>query len=320
MVSNSEDFGKTIRFPDPLKPGDKIALISPASAVKEEYVFGAIDHLFERGFTPVLMPYAIGHEYGSFSASQSNRQLDFLDVLEDPEIKAIFCTRGGYGCSQLIGNVSRELVANNPKWIIGFSDISALLALWFRSGIASIHGPMAKHLATMPSNDISTENLFSILEKGGVFDYKIPSHSYNRTGESTGVLRGGNLAVLNDMGGTHCDILNNLNGKEEIILFLEDISEPIYKVNRMLYRLLNNGFLPSLKGLIIGQFTEYNADRNYAKMEDMIHEFLQKNMPSAEIPVVFDFPVGHTDNNLPLVEGARVSLKVEPDSVTLKSI
>ena len=310
-----------IFYPPSLEKGDKIAFISPAYAVKDDFVFGAMERFIERGYQPVLMPNALKHESGTFAASTSERLMDLLEALEDPSYKAIFCNRGGYGCAQLLANFPSGLVTRNPKWIVGFSDVSALLALWYCSGIVSVHGPMAKHLATMPPDDPCTEALFSSLENGGRFDYTVPPHTYNRVGKATGILRGGNLAVLNDLSATPYDIMDPDNEKnEDVIIFLEDIAEPIYKVNRMLYRLLLSGTLKRVKGIIFGQFTEYRPDKNYSSMEDMIREMLRKYLSYRNIPIAYDFPVGHADLNYPLTVGAKVELEVSLTSVNLHSI
>lgn len=311
---------KGIFYPAPLKKGDKIAIISPASVVKEEYVLGMMEKMMERGYEPVLMPHALGPADGSFAASKSERLLDLFDALEDPEYKAIMCTRGGYGCCQLIANFSYGMISRNPKWLIGFSDVSALLAMFYRSDIASIHAPMAKHIATMPDNDPCTQALFNMLENGGRFSYTVAPHKYNKPGVAQGILRGGNLAVLSGLAGTPEDILDHQGENNDVILFFEDVGEAIYKVNRMLWRMMLNGTFYMVKGLIFGQFTEYNPDANFDTMEDMINDFIERNFPICDFPVVFNFPVGHTDINLPLTEGATVELEVKEDSVTLRSI
>lgn len=304
--------------PDSLKKGDKIAILSPASAVKDEYVYGAMERMTERGFRPVLMEYALGHVSGSFSAVKGDRLMDIFGALEDEECKAILCARGGYGCCQLLENIPYGLIAKNPKWVIGFSDVSALLALWYRANVASIHGPMAKHLATMPADDPCTEALFSLLENGGKFDYTVAPHPYNRSGRTSGTLLGGNLAVLNDLADTPFDILDCDNPQDDVILFLEDINEPIYKVNRILWRLCLSGVLMRVKGLIFGQFTDYKPDANFASMEDMINEFLEKAM-TRQVPVAFNFPTGHTDLNYPLTVGSRVELDIAATYVRLRN-
>lgn len=310
---------KKIVFPEALAPGDKIAIVSPASVVKKEYVSGAMFRLQEIGYNPVIMPHAVDCSDGNFAGTRSQRLEDLKKSLIDKEIKAILCARGGYGCCQLLDSVPVSLVANNPKWLIGFSDISALHALWLRAGVASIHGPMAKHLALLPIADPSSQCLFEILSNGGFMEYDFPGNPFNRTGKSEGVLRGGNLAVLDDLSSTPFDMLSIRKG-EKVILFLEDINEPIYKVNRILWRLRLSGTLKRIKGLIFGQFSDYQPDKNYDTMEQMIKEFISSSIVPNDCPVVFGFPSGHTDSNFPLVEGANVELNVTPSEVSLHSI
>lgn len=307
-----------IIFPAPLKKGDKVAFISPASAVKKEYIEGAMERFREEGYEPVLMPGALYHERGSFSAPKEERLEDLVNSLADPEIKAIFCNRGGYGCVQLLPHFTSNMISSHPKWIIGFSDVSALLAMWYRSGVASIHGPMAKHLATNPADDPSSRALFNILENGGNFSYRIPSSEYNRPGFEEGILRGGNFAVLNGLAATPFDILRTDPG-EQVILFFEDVNEPIYAVERMLWRLCLSGTLSRVKGLIFGRFTDYRPDKNFNSVEEMISFWLDR-MLKRPIPVVFNFPTGHVDENYPLVEGAHIELEVAREFVSLKTI
>lgn len=306
-------------MPKELEKGDKIAIISPASQVKAEYVTGAMETIRLYGYEPVMMPHVLGPADGSFAASKSARLADLVASLKNPEVKAILCARGGYGCCQLLSDVPKKLVARFPKWLIGFSDISALHALWLHDGVASIHGPMAKHLATLPNDDYCTQELFRILENGGRFDYKVDPHPYNITGTATGRLMGGNLAVLNDLAETPYDILD-VSEDNDIILFLEDISEPIYKVNRMLWRLLLSDTLRNVKGIIFGQFTEYKPDANYKTMADMLRDFFDEAGLLPAIPIVYNFPSGHCDDNLPLVEGAHVDLTVTDSGVRLRTL
>lgn len=308
-----------IFVPPSLKKGDKIAILSPASAVKEEYVLGAMSIFKEQGYEPVLMQYAIGHECGSYSATKGDRIMDLLEAFEDDEIKMIFCSRGGYGCGQLLANFSYSMVSAHPKWLVGFSDVSALLAMMYVSDVASIHGPMAKHLAKMPSDDPCTTALFKILETGGKFEYSFPSDSRNIEGKAIGVLRGGNLAVLNDLASTPYDILTARGTDDEFILFFEDISEPIYAVERMLMRLYLTDTIFRCKGMIFGKFTNYKPDKNYEFMEDMLRAFTQLPL-FPDIPVAFNFPIGHVDENYPLVVGAKVEFEVTSSTVTLKTI
>lgn len=307
-------------MPPALCPGDHIAIVSPASVVKSDYVNGMAERIKERGFEPLIMPYALCHEKGSYSADRAFRLKDIQDALKDPDIRAIFCARGGYGCVQLLPHLDLELVADNPKWIIGFSDVSALLALWYKAGIASIHGPMAKHLSQMAPDDPCTNALFNILENSGRFDYLFPSGGNSRNGLARGILRGGNLAVLNGLAATPYDILSIGDENEDVILFFEDISEPIYAIERMLWRLSLSGSLRKVKGLIFGQFTEYQPDKNFQTVEDMVSYWLDKMDIANDIPVVFNFPIGHVDLNFPLTVGATVELEVQSDKVRLHTL
>jgi muramoyltetrapeptide carboxypeptidase len=304
--------------PPSLRAGDRIAVISPATTVKEEYVRGAETFLRSAGFMPVVMPSALGPADGSYAASGARRLSDLLTALADDDVRCILCARGGYGCVHLLDGVDASAVAAHPKWLVGFSDISALHALWQKAGVMSLHAPMAKHLATSESDDAVTESMISILTGKGRMDYRVAPSPYNRSGRARGRLRGGNLAVLNSLAATPYDILT-VNHDEDVILFVEDISEAIYAVERMLTRLWLSGTLSRIKGLIIGRFTEYKPDRNFNSMEEMADALLTRYGISG-IPVAFEFPVGHVPYNLPLIEGEEVDLSVMPGEVTLKSV
>ena len=310
---------KDIRFPKAVGEGGKIAIVSPATVVKEEYVSGAADLLRKRGFEPVVMPSALGPASGSFAATHEARNQDLKDAVDNPEVGAILCARGGYGCVHLIANpeIAKSVTAH-PKWLIGFSDVSALHALWHSCGVASIHGPMAKHLTVEKPDDPCTTSLLNLISGKPAMDYTFPSSPYNRCGTATGELRGGNLAVLNGLSGTPFDMLTVDEG-EDVILFIEDISEAIYAVERMLMRLHLSGTLSRIKGLIIGQFTEYRPDRNHESMEAMIDALLTR-CGISDIPVAFNFPVGHVSANYPLIEGAKVRLSITPQSVILQTL
>ena len=304
-------------YPDLLKPGDKIAIISPATVVKEEYIDGAAEFLRRMGLEPVVMPHAKGPAHGTFAASEADRVADLKAALHDPEVKAILCARGGYGCVHLLRHFTDDEIRDNAKWIIGFSDVSALHALWHRAGVASIHGPMAKHMVEEGDGHHATKSLLRLLMEDHGMDYDLSGSPLNRPGEGRGRLLGGNLAVLDGLASTDCDMLTG-DDPDGVILFVEDIAEPIYKVERIMNRLILSGAVGKLKGLIIGQFTEYKPDRNFPNMEEMIHALLLNHHVEG-IPVAFCFPVGHVSDNIPLVEGACVELSVTSDGVKLRS-
>lgn len=316
-ISSDTSFHRPVT-PAPLRPGDTIAIISPATIVNEEYIAGAAAMLTREGYRVRIMSGANGPSSGSYASSLDVRIADLREALADPEVKCIFCARGGYGCVHLLPLIDPQEIRLNPKWIVGFSDISALHALWLRSGVKSLHSPMAKHLSLLPREDIATSAMLEILGGSRGMDYRVTPHMLNRSGKSTGRLQGGNLAVLNGLAATPYDILD-INSGEDVVLFIEDISEAIYAVERMLYRLYLAGVFNRIKGLIIGQFTEYHPDRNFTTMEEMIDAFLKRHNISG-FPVAFNFPVGHVDFNLPMIEGDYVEFNVSNDSVTLRSL
>lgn len=303
-------------IPPALKYGDKIAIISPATVVKKEYVDGAARFLESKGYQPVVMPHAVDSASGSYASSLGERTDDFLAALEMQDVRAILCARGGYGAMQIIPAVPPALVRSNPKWLIGFSDITGLHAMYSSYGVASLHAPMAKHLTVESPDDFSTMSLFRIIEGCGSIEYTVASSSLNIRGEAKGILRGGNLAVLNGLSATPFDQLR-IAPNEDVILFLEDIAEPIYKIDRVMWRLYMAGTISRVKGLIIGAFTEYSSDSNFPTVEDMIAARLRE-WGVTNIPVAFGFPVGHQRDNYPMVVGSECSLSVSESGATVK--
>lgn len=288
-----------IIFPRPLAKGDTIAICSPAGAVAQEKVEGAVKVLEDQGYKVRIMPSALG-SYGIYSASDEERLADMQTALNDPEVRAVLCSRGGYGVVHILDQLDRTDLRKDPKWIIGFSDISAIHALTARQGLASIHSSMAGHIMR-GAEDPDNATLFQILE-GKRPEFVFPScPRYDRPGIATGRLVGGNLAVLADLIGTKFDIF-----EPGIILFIEDIAEPIYKIERILYQLRIADILPRLGGLLVGQFTEYQPDKSYDTMEQMICDMVEPY----SYPVAFNVPIGHVDHNVPVIENATVTLKV----------
>ncbi len=294
--------------PRPLRQGDRVAIVSPASIIDPELVAGAVDTLRELGYEPVVMPHALGRN-GSYSGTQQERLDDMKAALEDPTVAAILCSRGGYGAVHLLEQLG-PVVARNAKWLIGFSDISALHALWYAHGMTSVHGSMAKQLA-LGTDTAATKRLLEILDGGRPeLSWGATPLAANRPGRVTAPLTGGNLAVLDALVGTPYNSLRPGN-----ILFIEDVAEPIYKIERMLYHLKLAGILPALAGLVVGRFTEYRPDRNYESMEAMIADMVAEY----DYPVAFNAPVGHIgEANMPLLHGATSTLIVTDDYCVLK--
>lgn len=290
----------SVTFPAPLQKGDKIAICSPAGPVDSKVVEKSLPILRQCGWEPVVLPHALGKN-GHYSGTDDERYADMAEAITNPEYKAILCARGGYGAVHILDRLSKLPIAENPKWLIGFSDISALHALMTSKGVASIHSAMCAGLGR-GTDDEDNKSLFDIL-RGGRPAYVFDSHPYDRQGIATGTLLGGNLAVLAELINTPYDIL-----KPDTILFLEDVSEPVYKIERIFYQLKLSGVLRNLRGLIVGQFTEYKPDDNHATMEDMIRDITS----DCRYPIAFGVPVGHVEHNLPMIESAQVTLKVSP--------
>ena len=311
--------------PSPVRKSSKVALIGPASRIKPEIVQSLI-RLYEEhsdelpGGELLVYPSALDvSACGSYAASLQQRVADFRDAWSREDVDLVLCARGGYGCVHLLDHLSIDFISAHPKWLVGFSDVSAIHALLFKSGIASIHGGMAKQL--VENTDLGfgpyRNALKSLLEDTTPrLSYQLPTHPYNIFGEASGVLVGGNLAVLNGLAATPYDLMGECS-RRDCILFVEDVSEPIYAVERMLYRLHLQGVLRKAKGILIGQFTEYRPDRNYTDLYAMVRDrFVEWGI---SCPVSFDFPVGHTDRNLPLVEGLPCRLSVTPAATSLST-
>ncbi|MBO5267562.1 MAG: LD-carboxypeptidase [Muribaculaceae bacterium] len=293
-------------YPRPLRPGDKIAILAPAGPIDSLIVDSAAAVLRQVGYEPVIYPHTFG-KHGHFSGTHSERLADMRAALCDTSIRAILCARGGYGVVHNLDSLAMLPLRDDPKWIIGFSDISALHALMASHGIASVHASMAKQVMLGPDDELNSY-LLDILQ-GRFPTYRFAPNEYNHPGHAEGKLLGGNLAVIADLIATPFDII-----QPGTILFIEDVSEPIYKIERIIYQLRLMGILPKLKGLIIGQFTDYKPDKVHESMEQMLAEALA---PYPELPVAFGAPIGHVDYNLPVVESAYATLDITPEGVTL---
>ncbi len=315
--------GKIV-VPRGVRKDGKVALIGPATRIKPEIVEGLVRLYAEQpdtmpGAELIVYPSVLdANATGSYAASLAQRVADFTDAWSREDVDLVICARGGYGCVHMLDYLSTEFIAAHPKWLVGFSDVSALHALLYKSGIASIHGGMAKQLVENTDAGFGGyRRVFKSLVESfdPSLEYRVAAHRYNIHGEGRGVLLGGNLAVLNGLAGTPFDIMAE-SLHRDVILFIEDVSEPIYAVERMLYRLHLQGVLAKVKGILVGQFTEWKPDRNHESMYDMMHERFEEW--GVGCPVAFDFPVGHNDRNVPLIEGVEVCLQVE-DSVLLQS-
>lgn len=295
-----------MKKPAPLKDGDLIAIASPAGAVRDHsLVHEAASVLRNYGFAVEIAPHCLTRN-GYYSGTKGERLSDLATLLARDEVKAILCSYGGYGSVHLLDDFA-PLIAKHPKWFIGMSDISALHAACLVSGIESLHAPQCRHIATH-HNDKATQQLISIL-KGERPCYHIAPHELNIKGEATGRLAGGNLSVIAALAGSRYDLFTDNN-----IIFIEDTGELPYRIERLMYQLKYSGALNRIGGLVVGQFT--NA-KEHCGFGGTTYELIHNIIKDYNIPACFNFPVGHCDNNLPLIEGAEVTLSVTDSDVVL---
>ncbi|MBP3639704.1 MAG: LD-carboxypeptidase [Muribaculaceae bacterium] len=292
-------------IPAPLRDGDRIAIVSPSGPVDSALVYAAADTLRGQGYRVDIFPSALG-KCGQYAASDSARLADLSAALTDSTVRAILCSRGGYGAVHLLDSLSALPLERDPKWLIGFSDISALHALLASRGIASIHGNMCKHIALGPDDEDNAT--FLAMLRGYRPAYEFAPDSLNRCGQASGRLLGGNLAVIAELINTPYDVI-----QPGTILFIEDVEEPIYKIERIMYQLRLSGVLPRLGGLIVGQFTGYRPNDSYETMERMIADMTAPYT----YPVAFNVPIGHVDHNVPVIQSAEVTLTVTPEGTSL---
>ena len=306
--------GKSLIMPPALKAGDKIAIISPASTPGSDNPEKAATTLRAWGFEPVIGPHALAKCH-SYAGTIEERCADLRWALNDPDIKAIVCTRGGYGSAMLLDPMTHVDFERNPKWIVGYSDITALHSAMVCSGVMSLHANMGGALGGRGADDSINQMLRSVL-LGILPSYSVPPHRLNVTGTARGIVLGGNMAVFTNIGGSkEWDFLDRDNIRDkDIILFFEDVSESMPRVNSMLQQLRLKGVLDQVKGIIVGRFTEYEPRDGYTDMNEMLSETLNKY----GIPVCYDFPASHDEGwNYPMIEGCQATLQVTPSEVTL---
>ena len=290
-----------------LKPFDQIRIISPSGIANPEYIDGAIKVLTEWQLNVTVGENARS-EYGRFAGTKDQRASDLQKALDDPSVKAILCSRGGYGLAQIIDKLDFTGFVKSPKWVIGFSDISILHNVINNLGIESIHGIMGMHLSTLPADSKQVQYLKKILF-GIQPEYVFPNEPNNKTGQSNGKLIGGNLSVIMGLRGSEYDLKYR-----NAILFLEDVGEKPYQIDRMIQNLRLSGVLAQLSGLIIGQFSECEED---PLMKQSIQELILSAVNEYSYPVCFNFPAGHIEYNLPFILGATISLMISKDRTKL---
>ncbi len=300
-----------IKIPPYLKKGDTIGIVCPAGYMALDKVQTCITTLQEWGYNVKVGKTVGGDSQTYFSGTDEERLTDFQQMLDDDEVKTILCGRGGYGMGRIIDKIDFKKFRKQPKWIVGYSDITVLHShLYSNYYISSLHAPMAGAFNEEGYKNEFVLSLKNVLQ-GKRIKYSCPAHEFNRKGEAVGELTGGNLALLAHLTGTNSD--SKTKGR---ILFIEDVGEYSYNVDRMLHQLKRSGKLSRLAGLIVGGFTDMkDTERPFGKL---VYEIIREMIKEYDYPVCFDFPVSHTDRNYALKVGVGYKLKIGKTKVVLE--
>lgn len=302
-----------IKVPPYLKKGDTIGIVCPAGYMDAEKVQTCINTLQEWGYKVKTGKTVGGNSQTYFSGTDEERLEDLQLMLDDEEVQAVLCGRGGYGTGRIIEQISFKRFKKNPKWIIGYSDITVLHAhIYSNYYISTLHSPMA---AAFNEEGYKNEYVLSLKNalEGKRTAISIQGNEFNRKGDQEGELVGGNLALLAHLIGTGSDIKT-----KERILFIEDIGEQLYNIDRMMRQLKRSGKLEKLNGLIFGVFADTkDTERPFGTP---LQEILWNIIKEYDYPVCFDFPVSHTDKNYALKVGVVHRLKVGGSKVLLEEL
>lgn len=291
-----------------LNIGDLIAVTAPASQVKHEEIVKGVQMLNDWGFQ-VKIGSTVGNAYHDFSATREERLKEFQSFLDNPKVRCIIAARGGYGISDIVDQLNFSEFKKYPKWIIGFSDITAMLLHMNKLGYKAIHGPMVK---TLHWDQQSADYLRGVLT-GNFENYTWNPVSENRHGEGEGMAVGGNLALIAHSVGSQSDF--DPEGK---ILFLEDIGEKVYNVDRMMVQLKRAGKLKDLSGLVVGDFSDsVDSSTSFGKSEA---EIILDHTSQYNYPVAFGLGFGHEDVNWPVIMGQKYKLKVNSEKSELSQV
>ena len=291
-----------------LKVGDKVAIITPSYYGSMENTRKAAKVLRSWGFKPVLGPNVGSKHLTHYAGTAEERLADLRWALNNPDIKAVVCMRGGYGTLHLAETLPLQEMSASPKWIVGYSDITTLLNMETSAGVMGIHGVMGCNIAARGGADLSCTLVRDLL-KGQVPSYELPANALNIPGRATGMLVGGNLATFAPLLSNQAEAIANT----DIILFLEEVEETYHNVDRLFNILKMSGVLNNCKGVVLGGFTDCEDDLGYRSVEAMLRQYIEPY----NIPLLCGFLAGHEKMNLPLVMGAPVTLDVRADGATL---
>ena len=292
--------------PPALQRGDTVAIIATARKITRKDIQPAIDLLEQWGLNAVVGR-TIGLDNHQFAGTDNDRARDLQQALDDYAIKAIWCARGGYGTVRIIDTIDFSTFKKNPKWLLGFSDVTALHSHIHNLGIQTLHSIMP--ITVDGNTPEALESLHKALFCEPI-NYRTPSSEFNRVGKASGELVGGNLSMLYSILGSKSAIKT-----DDKILFLEDLDEYLYHVDRMMMNLKRNGYFDNLKGLIVGGMTKMND--NTIPFGKNALEIIVDNTKEYDFPICFNFPAGHLKDNRTLYLGKKVELTVTENGVEL---
>lgn len=291
-----------MRRPDLLKLTNKVGIISTARKISKEEVQPAIDRLQQWGLEPILGKHLFS-EYHQFAGTADERASDLQEMLDNPEIKAILCARGGYGTVQIIDKIDFTKFMQHPKWVIGYSDVTVLHShIQTHCQIESLHATMPINFPKVARENSATETLYNALFYGDN-EYRIKAHPLNKAGKAQGQLVGGNLSILNSLLGSPSDV--DTIGK---ILFIEDLDEYLYHIDRMMMNMKRNGKFDHIRALLIGGMSDMNDNAiPYGKTAE---EIIIDVLGDVKFPILFNVPAGHIDDNRALAIGGNTFIEV----------
>ena len=297
--------------PSSLRSGDTVAIVAPGRKVSIEDISTATKTLSSWGVDVEFAPNLFGGDHSYLSSNDAKRADDFQRALDDVKIKAIICARGGYGTTRIIDKLDFSQFLNAPKWIVGFSDITALHLKIFHLGVESIHGimPILFHKPEYTSSIVSLQKILF----GDDILISAEASEYNKPGITTGNIVGGNLSLLVDSLGTTSELDTTSN-----ILIVEEIDEHLYKVDRMFTQLERAGKLENLAGLVVGHMT--NLKDGELKFGETVQDIILNKVGNYRYPVGFDFPIGHDSPNLAWRHGSLMTLTVNKNGSSLSPI
>ncbi|MFK5959619.1 MAG: LD-carboxypeptidase [Lutibacter sp.] len=296
--------------PPYLQKGDTIAIVAPAGILKnKEPIKEAIKLVESWGLHVVLGKHLFGNNF-HFSGTDKERIEDFQSALDAKNIKAIWCGRGGYGTVRIVDDLDFTEFKKHPKWIIGYSDITVLHSHLHTLGFETLHAMMPINMKVDKKKRVKTVKTFKKALFGKNINYKIPTSNYNKIGEAKGQLIGGNLSILQSLLGSISSI--DTKGK---ILFIEDVGEYLYNIDRMVYALKRSGYFKECSGLIIGNMT--NIKENSTPFGQTFEEIILEATKEYNFPILFDFPAGHDKTNKAIILGREIEMKVRKQKSTI---